>query len=92
MEEQEKPQILVTDLNMPNMSGYELLAWVRDRRENFRLFVVVTTGVFDPEIEKKCRELGADELLPKGTPNDSIQALLRRLTEQAEREFGVDRK
>ncbi len=88
MEEKEKPHILVTDLNMPQMNGYEVLEWLRGRREKFPMIVVVTSGLFDAEIQKKCRQLGADELLPKGAANESIREMLRRFADLAEKQLG----
>ena len=87
IQEKGLPDFLVTDLNMPRMNGYDLISWVRARENPFRLPVVVTSSLFDPEVKQKCEALGADELVAKGASIANLRGVLKRFAEMAEREL-----
>ena len=55
------PAIVLLDINMPGMSGFEVLARAR-AREEFRHtpIIMMLTHSDDPEDAEKARELGAD--------------------------------
>ena len=50
-----KVDLVVTDLNMPEMDGFELLAYIRKSHPNIP--VIVMTGFSTTEIEKKLQTL-----------------------------------
>ena len=50
-----KVDLVVTDLNMPEMDGFELLAYIRESYPNIP--VIVMTGLSTTEIEKKLQTL-----------------------------------
>lgn len=54
---------VVTDINMPLMSGIELLEKMRSERNNTS--VIVVTGNYDDQTIKRCRELGVKDLIYK---------------------------
>lgn len=70
--------LLFTDLEMPNMHGYELIERVRARDTSIPI-VVMTTRVSDKHREAADR-LGANVVLAKPVPQDQLRqaALLRR--------------
>ncbi|WP_420264529.1 response regulator [Candidatus Magnetominusculus dajiuhuensis] len=61
--EDEGPDLVITDLIMPGMDGFELLKLVRDRWPSLR--VVVMTGYGTTEAANKSLELGADGFIKK---------------------------
>lgn len=60
-----KPDIIFLDINIPKMSGIEILAWLR-RQHSFTDIPIImySTSVNDRET-KYCKELGAAHVLPK---------------------------
>lgn len=65
MIEEYQPHLIVTDIIMPHMDGYELIRWVR-QRPAFRLLPVVFLTVCT-DIQGRIRgyRLGVDAYLPK---------------------------
>ncbi|MBF0318936.1 MAG: response regulator [Nitrospirae bacterium] len=61
--ESEGFDLLLTDLIMPEMDGFELLKLVRDKWPSLR--IVVMTGYGTNEAANKSLELGADDFIKK---------------------------
>ena len=61
-----KPQVVVCDIMMPDMDGYEFL---RRFKENTSLHmpIVMCSNVDETDAVKKCMDLGADEYFTKAT-------------------------
>ena len=59
------PVAILLDLNMPLVSGFEVLKWIRGRPEFAALPVVVFTSSSREEDKVRARELGADEFVEK---------------------------
>jgi CheY-like chemotaxis protein len=53
------PDLVILDLYMPEVDGFEVLAWIRDHYEGAPFPVVVLTSSVRPEDEARARELGA---------------------------------
>lgn len=55
--------MVVTDMNMPRMSGLEL---IKALRVNYpKVHIILITGYGTSEIEKRAFELGSNEYIPK---------------------------
>jgi len=61
--EQEKPQIIILDIRMPQISGLTLLEQIRKIDKEAKIIMV--TIVDDIETQKKAKELGADAFISK---------------------------
>jgi DNA-binding NtrC family response regulator len=72
--------VVVTDLQMPGMSGTELLAEVKRRRPS--TVVVVLTGYGSIESAVWCLQHGASHFLTKPFDNQEVVTLLTRLGRQ----------
>src|ERR1051325_2592827 len=59
------PSVLLSDLKMPRMDGFELLAWVRSQPAWRHLPVIVLTGSDQPQDRIRALQLGAHEYIVK---------------------------
>jgi CheY-like chemotaxis protein len=59
------PALLVLDLKMPRMSGFDVLSWISTRADLAHLPVVVLSSSSAEADMRKARELGASEYLVK---------------------------
>jgi two-component system, OmpR family, phosphate regulon response regulator PhoB len=78
----ERPDLLVLDLMLPNLSGYDVLAEVRRKPELAEMQVVVLTARRDEADRIRGLELGADDYITKPfSPRElvlRVAAVLRR--------------
>lgn len=73
------PAIILLDLKMPIMSGFQVLSWLRQRAEWKCLPVVVlTTSFYGPDIEK-AYDLGANSFITKSVDLDEFTGTVRQL-------------
>lgn len=59
--------LVVTDINMPQMDGYELTKYIRETPHLKALPVIMLTSFGSDEERRKGKEVGADEYLTKGS-------------------------
>ena len=71
----EPVQLMLLDLMMPNMDGWQVLSHVRHHPRLSRLLVMVVTAAYSPEQEVASLEAGADDFI--GKPFGSAQLLAR---------------
>lgn len=72
---EEKPAVLLLDLVMPDVSGFDILMAIRSDDELRYLPVLVLTSANDSETKLKALHLGATDFLAK--PIDSSELVLR---------------
>jgi CheY-like chemotaxis protein len=70
---------LVTDLEMPRMSGLELIERVRSDPRYHRLPIVVVSGATDPSAPGRALASGADAFFAKPYSPAEVRTLLERL-------------
>ena len=84
---EERPDIVVLDLMLPGLSGYEVLAELRKRDETQDVGVILLTARREEADRIKGLSLGADDYLTKPfSPHElalRVAALLRRLASPA---------
>ena len=77
---QENPaDILLTDINMPQMNGLELAKLVRDQAP--KCHIVFLTGYDDFDYARTAIKLGADDYLLKGQRSELEEAIHARLAD-----------
>jgi two-component system phosphate regulon response regulator PhoB len=84
---EERPDVVVLDLMLPGLSGYDVLAELRKRDETRDVGVILLTARRDEPDRIRGLSLGADDYLTKPfSPAElalRVQALLRRLAAPA---------
>jgi DNA-binding NarL/FixJ family response regulator len=84
MIEQYQPHLIVTDITMPQMDGYELMRRVR-QRPAFRLLpVVFLTARTETQERIRGYQLGCDLYLPKPFDLDELGAVIRNLLDRVQ--------
>jgi two-component system chemotaxis response regulator CheY len=68
---QQEAVLILSDINMPGMSGLELLRRIKERYENPPPVVMMITAYGDDENYNQSMKLGADDFLTK--PVDFVQ-------------------
>lgn len=72
-----RPCVIVTDLMMPRMDGWELARRMKQDPEYADLPVILVSGVAD--LARRAHELSADAFLTKPVDVDQLLALVRKL-------------
>ncbi len=62
------PALLLLDLKMPRLDGFEVLEWIKQQPELNRVLVLVFSSSPDPEDMRRAYDLGADAYASK--PHD----------------------
>jgi DNA-binding NarL/FixJ family response regulator len=84
MVSQYQPHLIVTDVTMPQMDGYELIRQVR-RQPAFRLLpVIFLTARTNTDERIKGYQLGCDAYLPKPFELSELAAVVRNLLERSQ--------
>lgn len=71
--------IVVTDLHLPGLSGFDLIRTIRSTPQRRRPLIVVTSGDADPDTPGLLKTLGADAFFPKPYSPVELRRTLERL-------------
>lgn len=71
--------VIITDLEMPVMDGYEFTAWLRDQTRWMDTPLVGLTGHAFSEIRNRCLDLGMDDFIAKPVEARELYATLADL-------------
>jgi two-component system phosphate regulon response regulator PhoB len=80
------PDVIILDLMMPEMSGFEVCAALKKDERYSRIPIIIFTGKGQEMDERLCRELGAEAYITK--PHDAetlleqIEVLLAKVLPQ----------
>lgn len=80
--QQYQPHLIVTDIAMPSMDGYELVRRVRVRPEFRLLPVIFLTARTSTQERIRGYQLGCDNYLPKPFELEELAAVIRSLLER----------
>jgi len=72
---------LISDIGLPDMSGYELLAELRSCAKNATFKVIALTGFSMPEDVQRAREAGFDAHLTKPIDPATLEATIEKLAQ-----------
>ena len=72
--QQESPQLVLLDVNMPGMDGLEILAAIL--AQDPKALVVMMTSLVNRQTVEECLKLGAVSYIRKDTPKEAILAEL----------------
>jgi CheY-like chemotaxis protein len=73
------PQLLLLDLKMPRLNGFDVLGWLKQRPDLKRLPVVVFTSSREIADVNHAYDLGANSYLVKPHASEDLMALVERL-------------
>jgi len=76
----EKPDLVLLDVNMPNLDGLQTLA--RLRQLDPEVNVVMLTSLTNRQTVEECVRLGALGYIRKDTPREEISAQLQRIIQE----------
>ncbi len=76
------PAVVLLDLNLPEVHGFDVLKWIRAQPVHSGLPVVVFTSSAREEDRARALELGASEYLQKPVVPGGFQEVARRVSEQ----------
>jgi PAS domain S-box-containing protein len=81
--EAEAPDLVLLDLGMPGMDGFQVVRRLAEHPARGRMQVVALTGWGQSEDRQRTREAGFDEHLVKPADLDTLEALLARAAQAA---------
>ncbi len=71
------PRLVLLDLKLPHVSGFEVLRWIRARPEFVGLIVVMLTSSDHPSDIRESYALGANSFLSKPSNPQDLTELIR---------------
>ncbi|MEJ7637388.1 MAG: response regulator [Singulisphaera sp.] len=74
----ERPQVILADIGLPGMDGYELAREIRKEESTKEALLVAISGYGQDEDLRRSREAGFDHHLVKPVDFDSLIALIGR--------------
>ncbi len=74
-----KPDVIITDINMPRMDGFGFIENARKGTTATRSPILVLSTESAPELKQRAREAGATGWIVKPFSEDSLVAAIRRV-------------
>ncbi len=78
--QQDPPDVVITDINMPNMDGYGVIAAIRAGSINRNVPILVLTTESASHLKAKARDAGATGWIVKPFDDAAIVSVVRRVT------------
>jgi two-component system, response regulator len=73
------PDLILLDINLPDISGIDLLIRIKEDEIFRKIPVVILTGSNEDQDIQKCYDLGANSYLVKPISNDAMNQVLKKL-------------
>ena len=74
------PDVVITDINMPNLDGFGVIEELRGAGINSKVPILVLTTESAPEMKARARDAGATGWIPKPFDDQSLIFALKRVT------------
>ena len=75
----DKPDVILLDIMMPNMDGYEVIKELRSDESTKGIPVIFVTARMDAESRERAEALGADGYVTKPYERNSLIEMIRRV-------------
>ncbi len=75
-----EPDVVITDINMPNMDGYGVIETLRDEEFKSTVPILVLTTESSQEMKTRARDAGATGWIVKPFEDTSLVSVLNRVT------------
>lgn len=93
MMREECPDLVICDVNMPGMDGYETLGAVRDSSTTAPIPFILMTGMVSHDGFRRGMVCGADDYLVKPfTPDELVEAVMSRLARLSDIQLAANRR
>src|SRR5688572_20956789 len=76
------PRLMLLDINMPAMNGFEVLRRVKDHPQWRQIITVIFTTSMLPEDKAQADALGADSFLTKPMNSDDLRMVVRHFLKE----------
>jgi two-component system chemotaxis response regulator CheY len=76
----ESPDIVITDINMPNLDGFGVITAIRSGTVNRTVPILVLTTESADHLKAKARDAGATGWIVKPFDDETIISIVRRVT------------
>ena len=76
---EEDPEVVITDINMPNMDGFGFIENVRRSGEHRSVPILVLTTESAPELKERARKAGATGWIVKPFDEQKLVSAIRRV-------------
>ena len=70
------PDVILLDLQMPGMGGYQVIQLLREREQTARIPIVLLTASDDPALNRKAYAAGAHACIPKPFRREALIAVI----------------
>lgn len=73
------PSVIFLDINMPGVSGFEILSYVKRAPKLLDIPVIIVSSDDQPETFERSKQAGATDYIVKPATFESIEAVLKKL-------------
>jgi putative two-component system response regulator len=91
-ENKEKLSVILLDIVMPVMDGYEVLDYMKEHNYIEKIPVLVISGENSIKIEKRCFDMGASDFIRKPFDNTLVHKRVRNVAELYDYKKGLEEK
>ncbi len=71
------PHLILLDISMPEMDGFEVLMCLKDRTEKYEIPIILITGLDTSQNHVRALDMGADDFMSKTAKPEEILARVR---------------